>query len=409
MTRLPTYPLYLATAFISGLALATAFTTNLVYQVEIVGLDALQLILVGTVLEATVFIFEVPTGIVADLYSRRLSVIIGFALIGAGLAVEGLVPLFAAVLIGQVIWGLGHTFTSGAHTAWLADEIGEDDLPGALIRGSQFRQAGSLIGIALSVLLAGIARNLPLVVAGSSLAALALLLILTMPERGFRPSPTDERGPFSSMWSNGLDGIRVIRRQSILVLILAVTVLYAVASEVLDRLTTPFLLDTITLPSLGPLDPVAWFGLMAFVSIGLSVIVLEVIRRLDTTDDRAIATTLLVVNIIFIAAVVAFAAATNLAFALAMLWLRNPMRRANEPILEAWQNRVIPSHVRATVLSINGQFDAIGQIVGGPLLGALAIASSLRVSFLAAALVMAPVLLIYLWIRHRATLPDLAY
>ena len=409
MTRLPTYPLYLATAFISGLALATAFTTNLVYQVEIVGLDALQLILVGTVLEATVFIFEVPTGIVADLYSRRLSVIIGFALIGAGLAVEGLVPLFAAVLIGQVIWGLGHTFTSGAHTAWLADEIGEDDLPGALIRGSQFRQAGSLIGIALSVLLAGIARNLPLVVAGSSLAALALLLILTMPERGFRPSPTDERGPFSSMWSNGLDGIRVIRRQSILVLILAVTVLYAVASEVLDRLTTPFLLDTITLPSLGPLDPVAWFGLMAFVSIGLSVIVLEVIRRLDTTDDRAIATTLLVVNIIFIAAVVAFAAATNLAFALAMLWLRNPMRRANEPILEAWQNRVIPSRVRATVLSINGQFDAIGQIVGGPLLGALAIASSLRVSFLAAALVMAPVLLIYLWIRHRATLPDLAY
>ena len=42
MTRLPAYPLYLATAFISGLALATAFTTNLVYQVEIVGLDAVE-------------------------------------------------------------------------------------------------------------------------------------------------------------------------------------------------------------------------------------------------------------------------------------------------------------------------------------------------------------------------------
>jgi len=409
VTRLPAYPLYLVTSLVSGLALATAFTTNLVYQVEIVGLDALQLILVGTVLEATVFIFEVPTGIVADLYSRRLSIIIGFALIGAGLAVEGLVPLFAAVLIGQVIWGLGHTFTSGALTAWLADEIGEDDLPGALIRGSQFRQAGNLVGITLSVLLAGIARNLPLVVAGSSLAALAIFLILTMPERGFRPSPTDERGAFSSMWTNALDGIHVIHRQSILILILAVTVLYAVASEVLDRLTTPFLLDTITLPSLGPLDSVAWFGLMAFVSIGLSVIVLEGIRRrLDTTDDRAIATTLLAVNIVLIAAVAAFAAATNLAFALAMLWLRNPMRRANEPILEAWQNRFIPSRVRATVLSINGQFDAIGQIVGGPLLGALAVASSLRVSFLAAALIMAPILLIYLWIRRRATPPDLA-
>ena len=364
--------------------------------------------LVGTVLEATVFIFEIPTGIVADFYSRRLSVIIGFALIGAGLALEGLVPLFVAVLFGQVIWGLGHTFTSGAHTAWLAGEIGEDDLAGALIRGSQARQAGSLVGIALSVLLAGVTRNLPLVVAGSSVAALAILLAVTMPERGFRPRPAGERRLVPSMWINALDGLRVIRRQSILILILAVTVLYAAAGEVLDRLTTPFLLHTITLPRFGPLDPVAWFGLMAYVTTALSVAVLEVIRRrLGTTDDRAIATTLLAVNLVFIGAVAAFAAATNLVFALAMLWLRNPMRNANEPILEAWQNRVIPSHVRATVLFINGQFDAIGQIVGGPLLGAIAVGFTLRISFFAAALLMAPVLLIYAWLRRHAALPDL--
>ena len=405
MSRLPAYPLYLITSFVSGLALATAFTTNLVYQVEIVGLDALQLVLVGTVLEATVFLFEVPTGIVADMLSRRLSVIIGFALIGAGLALEGLVPLFVTVLVGQVIWGLGHTFTSGAHTAWLADELGENDLAAALIRGSQSHQAGNLVGIALSVLLAGIARNLPLVVAGSSLIALASFLVLTTPERGFQPRPTTPRRVVPSMWINALDGIRTIRRQSILILVLAVTFLYAIASEVLDRLTTPFLLETITLPSLGPLDSVAWFGLVAFISMALSVVVLEVVRRkLDPTDDRAIATTLLVVNIIFIASVAAFAAATNLAFALAMLWLRNPMRSANDPILNAWQNRFIPSRVRATVLSISGQFDAIGQIVGGPILGAIALGFSLRVSFFAAALVMAPVLVIYAWLRRRTAL-----
>ncbi|MDP6509107.1 MAG: hypothetical protein QF719_08735 [Chloroflexota bacterium] len=68
---------------------------------EIVGLDPLQLVLVGTVLEATVFIFEVPTGILADVYNRRLSVIVGVALIGADFTLEGAVPRFATVLAGR--------------------------------------------------------------------------------------------------------------------------------------------------------------------------------------------------------------------------------------------------------------------------------------------------------------------
>ena len=70
-------------------------------------------LLVGTLLEASVFLFEVPTGVVADVYSRRLSVIIGYALIGLGFALEGIVPRFEAVLLAQVLWGVGYTFTSG--------------------------------------------------------------------------------------------------------------------------------------------------------------------------------------------------------------------------------------------------------------------------------------------------------
>jgi hypothetical protein len=69
---------------------------------------------VGTTLEGCIFLFEVPTGVVADVYSRRLSIIIGFFLIGAGFIVEGSFPVFGAVLLSQVFWGIGYTFTSGA-------------------------------------------------------------------------------------------------------------------------------------------------------------------------------------------------------------------------------------------------------------------------------------------------------
>jgi hypothetical protein len=40
-----------------------------VYFVTTVGMSPLQLVLVGTFMELTVFLFEVPTGIVADVYT----------------------------------------------------------------------------------------------------------------------------------------------------------------------------------------------------------------------------------------------------------------------------------------------------------------------------------------------------
>ena len=47
-----------------------------IYFVQQVGMSPLQLVLVGTVMEISVFVFEVPTGVVADLYGRKLSLVI---------------------------------------------------------------------------------------------------------------------------------------------------------------------------------------------------------------------------------------------------------------------------------------------------------------------------------------------
>ena len=120
------YRLYIYICFLSQLFFTFIFTVSLLYQVSVVKLDPLQLVLVGTVLEITVFLFEIPTGIVSDLKSRKLSVIIGYFLIGVGFLLEGLFPFFITVLLAQVAWGIGYTFTSGSLQAWIADEIAEE-------------------------------------------------------------------------------------------------------------------------------------------------------------------------------------------------------------------------------------------------------------------------------------------
>ena len=90
------------------------FNINSLYRVRVAMEDPLQLVLLGTVLEISIFIFEIPTGIVADGYRRRLSIIIGVFLMAGGFLLERFIPRFFPIMAAQFLWGTGATFTSGA-------------------------------------------------------------------------------------------------------------------------------------------------------------------------------------------------------------------------------------------------------------------------------------------------------
>ena len=122
MNNLRAYPIYLGIRGSFAFFFTLWATVAAVYRIEVVHLDPLRLVLLGTALEVAVFLFEVPTGVFADTYGRRRSVITGCILMGCGFALEGAIPEFIAVLAAQAIWGVGYTFISGALEAWIADE-----------------------------------------------------------------------------------------------------------------------------------------------------------------------------------------------------------------------------------------------------------------------------------------------
>src|SRR5215217_2860145 len=177
MNNLRAYPVYLCIKGSFALFFTLWATVAMVYRIEVVGLDPLRLVLLGTALEISVFLFEVPTGVLADTYGRRRSVITGCFLMGCGFALEGAIPTFAAVLAAQVVWGIGYTFISGALEAWVADEAPDRDLGRVYLRGEQADYLGSLVGALASALLAIEARNVPLL--------LGVTLAVVMPEHNF--------------------------------------------------------------------------------------------------------------------------------------------------------------------------------------------------------------------------------
>src|SRR5215510_9032600 len=184
---------YLFIEVSASMCFSMMFVVTSLYEATVAGLTPVQLILVGTTLEISAFIFEVPTGIVADVYSRRLSIIIGYVLMGAGFLVEGFFPFFAAILLAQVIWGLGYTFTSGATQAWITDEIGEDNANKLFLRATQVGLFASLLGMAASIFVG--ARNvaLPLRVGSLGVMLIGVTLGFIMPESGFHPTPREDR------------------------------------------------------------------------------------------------------------------------------------------------------------------------------------------------------------------------
>jgi hypothetical protein len=147
MNILPAYRVYLSTRFVESLLFTSIVTINLVYQVTVVKLNPLQLVLVGTLLETVCFLSEIPTGLLADVHSRKLSTIIGVILLGLGFVIEGSFPTFLFVMLAQIVWGLGATFVSGAREAWITDEVGEPYANKAFMRGEQLAQFGAIIGI----------------------------------------------------------------------------------------------------------------------------------------------------------------------------------------------------------------------------------------------------------------------
>lgn len=394
--RFGAYSVYLILSFTYGLAATTIFTTNLFYQLEVAKLNPLQLVLVGTVLEATAFLCQVPTGVLADLYSRRLSVIIGIVLIGLGFLLEGSIPQFWAIACGMIFYGVGATFVDGAEEAWVADELGEERASSAFLRGMQISQVGNILGALLSVTLASFRLNLPVLAGGAILVLLGLVLVLIMPERGFQPVPRAERQSLRSFTETFRKGFRIARASPILLLILAINLFYGLSSEGYDRLTVAHLQNDISLPALWTFQPVVWLGIIAIVGELLTIGVTELVRRrVNIRDQRVLIRVLSVLNVVAMLALLLLAFAGNFLLAVIAIWIIDMFRSIKGPIYATWLTQNTDSSVRATLISLNGQMDAIGQVAGGPPVGYLGTIFSLRIALAAVSVILAPVLFLY--------------
>lgn len=380
-----------------SLAFAVSFTVSAVYFVETVGMNPFELVLVGTVMETAVFVFEIPTGVVADTYGRKRSMLIGWLVMGAGLVLSGTIAEVWAVLAGWAIWGIGWTFMSGAYEAWITDEVGAERVGPVFARGDRMGYVGALVGIGLSVVIAATVSTAAAVAAGGVLlACLAVAGFLLVPETGWHRSARTDGPSLRELRRNAAGGARLVRTQPLLLLILAITFFAGMSTESIDRLWQAHVLE-LGLPGLGSLDPVYWFGIVEaatlLIGLGISTVL---VHRLEGTGTARLARMLLLATVAQLLAALLFGLAAGVALALVGYLAYRATRSYTSPVYRTWVNQNIPdSSVRATVLSITNQSDAIGQVVGGPAVGAVGTVLSIRAALVAGAAALLPAVALF--------------
>jgi DHA3 family tetracycline resistance protein-like MFS transporter len=367
-------------------------TVQMVYFATRVTSDPFQVVLIWTVFQISVLLFEIPTGVIADIYSRRLSVILGFLATSLGSLFVGAFQTYSMVLLGMGILGIGDALLSGALDAWIVDEIGNERVGPVYMRGSQVAQIAILAGIPIGTALGTIALNVPILLAGTLYLLLALFLTRAMPEHGFQPIPPEERRSWHTMFSTFKEGVQLVRGRSVLVTILGISAVAGLASAGFEGLWTANMLENVAFPAIGSFEPIVWFGgINAAVSI-MSLIGIELFRRkVDVGSQTAIVRTLMVTASLSTMCMIVFGLVGDFWLAAVTYSLSYALRIASSPLFKAWINRNVESRVRATVLSVDNQINYLGRIAGGPIIGAIGSATSLQAALVAAGLIRVPV------------------
>ncbi|MGH3715421.1 MAG: MFS transporter [Micromonosporaceae bacterium] len=358
-----------------GLMLGNTLAASLIWGINTIflldaGLNNLQAFAANAFFTAGMVLFEVPTGIVADMRGRRMSFLLGTVTLAASTGlyvllwqVEG--PFWQWAVVSVLI-GLGFTFFSGATEAWLVDALQATGYDGSMEavfgRGQAIAGGGMLVGSVAGGYLAQLTNlGVPFVVRAGILLVMFGVAFTLMRDIGFTPSRG--RGPLREIRRITADSVEYgLRVPAVKYLMLAAPFTGGVAIYVFYALQ-PYLLELWG-------DPKAYgiAGLVAAIVAGAQVAGGVLTPRIRKLFQRR-TTVILVLEGLGTVAVVLTGVLTNFWVVIGLIVIWALVFSASMPIRQAYLNAQIPSQQRATILSFDSLMSSSGGIAAQPVLG----------------------------------------
>jgi DHA3 family tetracycline resistance protein-like MFS transporter len=235
---------------------------------------------------------------------------------------------------------------------------------------------------------------MPIRVGSVGVMLIGILLMIIMPETGFHPTPREDRNTWQHMLYTFKQGVDTVRSRPHLMSVVGVGLFYGIYSEGFDRLWVKHLLDTFELPIIFGNNQVAFFAVLRIVGAVLTIFAVRFVeKRVDTGSPIAIGRAMLIVTGLISESLLGFALSPLLYLSLGLYLSIDVLRSLAGPLQTAWVNKKLNSNIRATVHSMFGQVDAIGQVLGGPIVAVIAGVGSAVSALVTSSLLLSPALL----------------
>jgi MFS family permease len=354
------------------LAASLIWGINTIFLLD-AGLSNLEAFAANAFFTAGMVLFEVPTGIVADMWGRRTSFLLGTVTLAVTTALYVLLwqveaPFWQWAVVSLLL-GLGFTFFSGATEAWLVDALEATGFDGQLEsvfgRGQAFSGAAMLAGSVGGGYLAQFVNlGAPFVLRAAILAVMFVVAFALMRDIGF--TPRRDARPMAEIRLIAASSIEYgWRVPAVKYLMLAAPFTGGVGIYVFYALQ-PHLLDLY-----GDSQAYGIAGLAAAIVAAAQIVgglATPRIRRLFRRRTSA----LFAVEALAAVTVILVGLIANFWAVIVLISLWGLLFAASTPIRQAYLNGLIPSRQRATILSFDSLMASSGGIAVQPALGRVA-------------------------------------
>lgn len=305
-----------------------------------------------TAISTLVFgILDYPTGGLADRYGRRRVYALGIALVGWNYLLASLYVSITSVVLAGFLAGVGAALQSGSLNAWIVDKLDEIGMKGEMDRVFGRQNSFALVSDVLAgvfgssiTLIGGYWWTIP--TAGIVALAASGITMISMSENWGRGKGTKYVG----LLKEGIGYI--MNKKSLLTLGLAQTFFMIGAYSYWEVLIPIYSERGI---------PEAFFGLigtaMHFPAIITSAYIHRLTRRIGVAKSTLLLSWTWTTFCILMVLLITPSSTIFLAIILESLFA------TRHPMVEVWQNALIPSDIRATVLSGLSTMRNIGESI----------------------------------------------
>lgn len=377
------------------------------------GMSFLQIGTLFSVREIATNLLEVPTGVVADAYGRRRSMIFSFLSYIASFTVFYFFPNFWFYVLAMVLYAFGEAFRSGTHKAMILEYLRIKGIEHLKVEYYGQTRGASQLGSAVSSLIAGAlvfyAGSYKIVFLASIIPYVAeLFLMISYPkELDGKIEKIGDRGWFNTFFANLRETVksftRVMRDWKVLKAMLNSAIYNAFHKSTKDYLQPVLEHTVVSVPLLLSLASRQRVAILAGLTYFLLYLLTSYASRNAHKVVKAARSLPRAINIAFLAgAILLLFAGTSVHWGVPVLAVASFVAlyfimNLKRPMMVAYISDMISHKVMATGLSVESQLRTLGTAILAPIVGFFADRFGVG-----GALVLASFVMIALWFPLRA-------